>query len=79
MLFAREMQQKSAEFYDKNTPLEDRLPAFNLAYFRIAYLMEISTKPSGWLLPPLALIGWLTCLYSLGRAVIIPVPLDNYS
>ena len=27
----------------------------------------------------LALIGWLPCLSSVGRAVIISVPLDNYS
>ena len=40
MLFAREMQGKSADLYDTNTLLEDRLPACNLADFRIAHLME---------------------------------------
>jgi len=40
MLFACEMQGKSADLYDTNTLLEDRLPACNLADFRIAHLME---------------------------------------
>ncbi|MEK9728528.1 MAG: hypothetical protein VW417_01155 [Alphaproteobacteria bacterium] len=40
MLLAREMQGKSADLYDTNTLLEDRLPACNLADFRIAHLME---------------------------------------
>jgi len=40
MLFAHEMQGKSADLYDTNTLLEDRLPACNLADFRIAHLME---------------------------------------
>ena len=40
LLFAREMQGKSADLYDTNTLLEDRLPACNLADFRIAHLME---------------------------------------
>ena len=40
MLFAREMQEKSADLFDTNTLLEDRLPACYLADFRIARLME---------------------------------------
>jgi len=72
MLFAHEMLEKSADLYDKNTLLEDRLTACNLADFRIAYLMENIDEAQWLAITP-------SCPYRLAAQSFLPWQGCDYS